>query len=231
MSQIWDQTFIDGLAESAEKDAVNRVDYLFFRFSMSSEAGKSVYTLPNYVRKIERITWRGYKVWPLSWREMCEINPATAVVSETTKTESSQSRPLYYCLHPTNYRNIRFYPTPNETIALDDSRIDYTDGIRARVIVSCYRAPFMDDYNYRMPSWIRRRLIKAYALRAAYLKEGKGQNLKASQYWDKKYSYLTEMFKTIVNGCYVSKRNRLGDGSSNFGKKPARPILPPNFEG
>src|SRR5512140_977981 len=100
MGVIWDESYLLSKLEEAERDAVGKVDYLFYRFTLGVTQGLSTVTLPSYVRKISRITWKGYKVWPISWREMKDLNPSAAVVSDDERYETSQGKPFYYCLHP-----------------------------------------------------------------------------------------------------------------------------------
>jgi hypothetical protein len=227
MAVIWEEQFLSDLATDAENDAVQKCDYLFTRFSIEVTSGQSVYSLPSYVRKIERVTWKGYKVWPVSFREMCELNPATMVASESEKVEAGTGKPLYYALHPNNIRNIRFYPTPNETLAADDTKVWTTTGIDDICCISAYRSP--DGSSNVLPDYLSRRTKKAYILQQAFLKEGKGQNLTASAYYAKKYMFQIELLKKINNGHFVSRRLRLSDALSEQGRRPARPVLPPNY--
>ncbi len=227
MPLIWQESFLNDLAQDAEKDAAQRVNYLFTKFSLAITAGQSVYTLPSYTRSILRITWKGYKVWPISWREMCEIDPASMVASESEKVEATQSRPYYYCIHPNNERNIRFFPTPNETVASDDTKVWGTTGITDIICVSAWRTP--DFETFVLPSYVSRRTKKAYALMMAFLKEGKGQNLKASAYYKSKYEFQINLLKSVVGGVFVSRRLRLSDQLRENPGRPGRPVYPANF--
>ena len=233
MPVIWDESYLLGKLEEAERDAVGKVDYLFYRTTISVTQGWSTVTLPSYVRKIARITWKGYKIWPVSWREMRDLNPSVAVVSDEERYETTQGKPLYYCLHPNNYRKIQFFPAPNESIAADPLGTADIMGtaIPNYVIVSCYRAPSTSNPSLQLPPYIARRTKKAYALREAFLIEGKGQNIKASDYYSQKYDWEIENFKKINNGVFVARRPQLSDklGGSGAGGRPARPVLPVNF--
>lgn len=227
MAIVWQESFLNDLMEAAEQDAAQKVDYLFTRFSLETTSGRSVYTLPSYIKSVSRVTWKGYKVWPISWREMCEIDPTTMVVSEADKVESTSGKPIYYCLHPNNIRNIKLYPAPNASLAVDDTKVWDTVGLATILCVSAWRNP---DYStFALPSYISRRTKKAYILNQAFLKEGKGQNLTASEYYSKKYQFQIDLLKRINEGHFVSRRLRLSDVVSSRGGRPARPVLPPNY--
>lgn len=231
MPLIWQDSYLSRYADDAETDAASQVDYLFHRFSFASVQGQSVYTLPTYCKSIKRITWLGYKVWPISWREMADMTPSTMVVSESEKYEAPQGRPRFYCLHPNDLHAIRFYPTPNQTLAAVSDPLTTRDKILAGVIISCWRAPDVTGTEFVLPSYISRRTKKCFVLMHAFRKEGKGQNMLASQYYKKKYDFQIELFKQINNQVYVSRRPRLADdfNLSGFGRRPGRPVLPPNF--
>lgn len=228
MPIVWEETYLNRLLRDAEYDAVNRFDYLFFRYSLQTTSGVSIYNLPNSVRKVMRITWKGKKVDPITWQEMAELTPSSFVGGPVT-VEAGGGTPRWYSLHPNNIRQIRFYPTPNETIAADDEGI-MGPNIRDTVIVSCYRAPILDDTFWSMPVYVRRRTAKAYALTRAFAREGKGQNLGASEYYTAKLEWLYENFRRINEGVYVSKKPRLNAGIQFSSARPGRPQLPANYE-
>lgn len=226
---MWNDSFLASLGEDGENNTVQKVEYLFTKFSLGLVQGQSVYILPAWVRNVQRITWQGYKVHPISFREMCELTPSTMVIDESTKYEAPMGRPLYYCLHPSDVRNIRFYPTPNEDLAIDDSKVWTRDGIGDICCVACYRS--YDGGEFKLPEYISRRTLKAFILGMAFLKEGKGQNLRAYKYYDGKYEFCLEILKRVNSLHFLSRRYRLSDtfNLDGFGKKPHRPVLPPNF--
>lgn len=226
--EIWSESYLQSQLEEAERYFVNQVDYIFFRFSIPISAGVSCYSLPSFVRKIVRIGYQGYRVEPISYHQMMELCPSSAVVNEGTKNEAPQSRPLYYCLDPKNRWGIKFYPTPPLDIAANDYNI-YGSGADNRVVISCWRAPLPGTTSLVLPDYIGRRTRKYYVLSKAFEKEGKGQNIKAAQYHGKKLDFAVEMFKKINSGVFVSKRPRLDESSLLVGRKPHRPVLPPDY--
>ena len=227
MPTIFSDTYLQRLLYEAERDAVNRVDYLFYRISLPIIAGQSVYRLPDEVRKIKRITWRGKKVDPLTWQEVASLSP-TSFVGGGANFEYSTSVPKYYSLHPNDIRNIRFYPTPNESLPLVEVGLEGPT-IGDCCIISCYRNPEqVENTPFQLPPYVQRRTTKAYAAWKAFSREGKGQNLTASEYYASKLEWLYRWFALINDGTFVSRRPRLLAESGDR-CKVAKPVLPPNF--
>src|SRR3970282_2161489 len=85
---------------------------------------------------------------------------------------------------------LRLYPRPNESLTVDDSDLFTGAGIKRRLIISYWRRPDSSGDYFEISDYIGRRLIKAGVLEEAFRKEGKGQNLQASQYWAGKKEFL-----------------------------------------
>ena len=237
---IWTDSLLSQLSADAEQEIVKQVDCLFHRFLLATTTGKSVYTLPNFVRGIRSIAWRGRKLEPASWEELTLLTPATAIVSEgggptypAVGNETSVSKPLWYALHPTNLFDIRFYPCPNETFT-DSAEDPYSPSPNgASCIVSCWRSPDSSesDQTALLPKYIDRRTRKAYVLWKAFEKDGQGQNSLAASFYKAKFDFLISQFRRINEGAFVSKRYSLDEGElsiDNF--RYPKPMLPSQFE-
>jgi hypothetical protein len=225
---LWDNTYLNTLLEEAESYISTEIDCIFDRFSIPITTGISVYTLPSYVNRIIRVTWKGKKLWPLTFQEFCLLNPTSAVI-DPSAVELSSSTPLYYIKHPTNFYDIRLYPTPSEDLAEISSNL-FGSNIATGVIISCYRDQDNSVDSLHLPLYIIRRVKKAYLLSRAFAKEGKGQNLQASQYYEKKLSLLIEALKVINSNVFIGK-TRVLNGAFNEGMyaTPGRPVLPPDY--
>lgn len=232
---IWSDDFLNKLAIDAEQQINQDLRCIYFKFCMATVTGQMVYTLPDYVRSVLRVTWRGRKLDPVSWEELGLLTPATVFVGpgDPGNVNSVVSRPLYYAMHPTNPWDIRLYPTPNETFSDtgDDPWGPTVNG--PACIVSCWRVPDVTftDPTLLVPPYIDRRTRKAWVLWKAYGAEGKGQSLLAAAYYKAKYDFLIEQFRAINEGCFISKKYAIDDGSlstNNF--RYPRPLMPANFE-
>jgi hypothetical protein len=86
--------------------------------------------------------------------------------------------------------------------------------------------------GYRLPDYIRRRLLKAYILSKAFLSEGKGQNLKAAKYWSAKWEYLSETYGNQVYDQLNTPRRLISNSGIGMRRHfPARPQLPISMQG
>jgi hypothetical protein len=139
-------------------------------------------------------------------------------------------RPLFYLRQGYGLNSIKFFPSPNANITYDDSNLNTQDGIRANVVVSAWRIADPTGSTHRIPDYIRETLVRYYVLSKAFAKEGKGQNLAAANYYSVQFERTLARFKLIVNHLFVSRTKFSTPMAGNqFGFKPPRPVLPPNF--
>lgn len=230
MANIWSDTYLNQVLTDAAHDIVSQVNCLFHRFYLETTSGTPVYTLPDKVKGIKRITWRGKELTPLSWMELEALAPGNAFISVGVNTDGTASVPQFYALHPTNILDIKFYPTPNESLSSTGGDPFSPTPNEERCTISCWRA--IDDSipEATLPGYVNRRTRKAFALWRAYGKEGIGQNSKASMYYQKRYKLLIDLFRKINGGTFACIRYAFDEGLPPMGRRPAKPVLPPNFE-
>lgn len=214
---IWTDEYLSQLIEDGERDIAARVSAIFTRFSINVSAGVRGITLPVSTMGIIQVTWQGKRVYPLYQSEMIEL-------SATYRTE--QGEPKFYLISNEGLLNLKFFPVPNVSIAADDSAI-YGSGIRDRVIVTAYRWPETQQATYHVPDYIARRTVKAFVLWRAFQREGKGQNLKAAQYYKNKYEILIREYRQVKESLTDAKV--ILDDRYRLGRKPPAPRLAPNF--
>jgi len=220
---IWTDALLDQLAADAQSDISVQVNCLFHRFYLATTAGTAEYTLPAKVRGVTRITWRGKKIDPTSWLDI-EI-----WYNGSQFIDPSQSTPQFYALNPNNVKKIRFYPSPDESFAATGDPYAPTAN-ESKCLISCWRSVESGVAAATLPSYTERRTIKAYVLWRAFEKEGKGQNLTAAAYYKRKYEFLISQFRRINEGAYIAKRYALGEDALLNQSRPAKPVLPANFE-
>lgn len=233
MPIIWEDAYLTNLLEEAEKRIASDVDLHFAKYALTIVLGTSTYSLNANIKKVMYITWKGKKLEPLDFNEANNLAYGKAVVSASVREEYSNGVPRYYTVHPNNLSVIRLIPTPNEAITPTGSEDlwDATD-IATQCVVSCYRYSDPASDEFALPDHLGRRYKKHYALYRAFLKEGKGQNLIASEYHKKKFQAQLATLKLINANTYVSKRNNLepSDLRSRGGYHPM-PQLPSNYPG
>lgn len=229
--QIWTDDFLNGLAAAAERQIVIDVPCIFQIMSLPTIQGVSVYTLPDFIKGIRRITWLGRKIEPLMWEQFVLLTPATVFVApgSSSNIETANSRPQWYALHPTNVKDIRFFPTPDLTFSGTDD--PYSPSPTSGCLIAYNSYINTSSPLTSLPPYIDRRTRKAYILWKAFEQEGPGQNTKAAGYYKNLYYFLIEQFKLINDGCFVSKKYTLGEGLYQLENyRYPKPLLPPNFE-
>src|SRR5580765_4403458 len=102
MPQIWTESYIWQLHNDADDEICNRLDLIYVRFPLHIIANQAIYTLPDWVRRVDAVYWKGKKVDPISYESMILFQ------NSTSSTES-----YYYCLWPTGIKDIRLHPAPN----------------------------------------------------------------------------------------------------------------------
>lgn len=235
---IWSESFIESLAAEAIGQIAIDVNCIWARECVATTSGISVIRLPNYVRTLRRVTWRGWTLDPVSWDGLIALTPATVFVNTNSPNSNTDNtvlgRPLNYAMHPTDPYDIRLFPTPNESFTTSGEPDPYTPTANSpSCIIDYWRKPDSTNSNpvISLPPYILRRTQKAFVLWHAFAAEGKGQNLRASTYYKQRYEFLINRFRLINEGCFVGKRYALDDGSlSTDGYFWPKPTLPPNFE-
>ena len=169
MSQIWSDQQLALWASDALADIAVNVPCIFARECLAVTVGRSVYTLPNYVRTLRRVTWRGRTLDPASWEELQLLSPATVFLAlgSSANVETSISLPLFYAMHPTNPYDIRFHPCPNESFTVGGEPDPYSPIPNSpSCIIDYWREPDTTGSNpvISLPPYIARRTQKAYVL-------------------------------------------------------------------
>jgi len=218
---IWNDEYLNYLLTRAEIEFSQKVPSIFTRFSLATTAGISVYDISaNNLVGIHRVTWKGIKLE--SWEHASAEQRNEWI---RPQDQGSQSRPLFYLSYEYGYGKIKFHPLPNEAITVDDTNINGSD-IANRVIISGFRLADPTGTTYRIPEYVRRRFTKYYAMEKAYLREGPGQDLRASQYFGDKYLLVVGHFKNIMNKIPKSVLIHFGERAPLTSKRLARPSLP-----
>lgn len=227
---LWTDAYLSDLAIEAELKISTEVPCIYVRFPLNIVQGTSVYDLsalstPQFLTGVIRITYQGWPVYPAFSNDLRNNVPSFKPASGDV-----ESRPYLYLRDGYGLNSLKFWPAPNATITYDASDITLSSSIRNNVIVSGWRLAD-STLGYNIPTHIRQTLVRYYVMAYAYKKEGKGQNLEASKYFESKYELLLSRFKKINSKLFISRLNFTRDFpiGRSYGVKPPRPSLPPNF--
>lgn len=216
MAVDFSDAYIQQLINDGETDIVTRLTPIFERKSIGVTAGTGTYTLPAYTLGIVAVTWKGKWIEPVN-RLNHEI--------EDANFRTTEGEPVKYSRYADGIDTIRFYPVPDETITADDTNI-YGSDIANRVIVSLFRSPDTSLSDFHIPSYIGRRVIKAYVCSRAFRIEGNGQNLQGAEFYERIYEDLMKEYASIKSTYYGNKIPYMNRQA--LGRK-RRPYLPRDF--
>lgn len=219
---IWNDDYLLDLQRRGEIDLSTDVPCIFNRFSLTIANGVATYSLPAGILSIIRITWKGRKIWPYDQR-----NAISAGIHIDPLTETSAGTPIIYVQHHYGFDKINFWPVPDETIGADDSKV-WGASIDDVVVVSCWQVADPTGSTYRIPEFLRRRLIKNYVNMKAYGKEGPSQDTQAVEYFKQKYNFCKDHFRRSVEQVPKAVQLQMQSSMSSTVRLP-RPRLPIEF--
>lgn len=210
---VFSSAQITKFSQQAEQDIAVAIKCIPFRVALSIVNGTAQYSLSDYCLSIREVLWKGFVLDPLPQRDL----------RQSLLSGTQAGRPYWYIFNNIGQLKIQLFPTPNETITADQTHL-YDTNIGSQCIVDLWRAP--DFSTYLIPSYFRRRLIKAYVMKECYAYESKGQNLKARDYWAKRYEQLLEDYSNIMNDLHNKPRNLVANTYNRGYPKVPRPMLP-----
>lgn len=226
---IWTDDYLNQLFTEAAEAVNIEVPCIYHREYIAVYSGSTYLTPSTYIKSILRITYRGIKLEPLTRLQMLAMFP-----KRFTDSTAYQGTPYYYYLEPGVYNqegSTRLYLTPVPMEDLSDSGGDpfSPQADEPYCTLSMYR--YVDDSNslYTIPDYISIPIRRAYALWQAFKKEGPGQDLKAANFWSQKYNFYLNFFKDLNNRVFIAKIRTL-TGNQRNDRRPAKPVLPSNFE-
>lgn len=195
-----------------EQEVSSDHPFLVDRFEIATSAGVGVYTLPDYVLSIRRITWLGKKLDPLpqrNFREVFQSNPA-------------QGDPFWYIYNNIGANKIQLFPSPGVTLTTGTD--PWGADISNYCIVEFYRAT--DNSTFVLPTWCKRQLLKYYVARRATSVDGPGNSLKLNKFFAQKWEQMKGEFVEVLNYLYTAPRKFVVSeivGSNYF---PGQAVLP-----
>lgn len=216
MSNPFDTTTTTRFEQNAEQEFASERPCIIDRISLDIVTGTGLYTLPSYLINIKRITYLGWKVYPLPHRDL----------RQSYQSGTQQGRPLWYIFNNIGQLQLKFFPVPSETIAAITGPTLYGSDIANCCVVEFYRQP--DFADFKIPAFFRQRLLTYYSNRRNFAMEGRTQDIKAANYWGKKYEAMKELYSNLLDDLNNKPRNLVASDNAQrpYGYTPPPPILP-----
>ena len=186
--------------------------FLVDRYSPPLVAGTSVYTLPDYVISIRRITYLGKKLDPLPQRNYREVFQSVA----------QEGWPFWYIFNNIGANKVQLFPTPQVTIPAGTNL--WGSDIPTSCIVEFNRAT--DNSTFVLPSWIRRQMLKQFVMKRKFELDGPGVNNKLAKYYDGKWQMSKGEFSELLDQLYYLSRKYMISEVVSSNYFPGQPVLP-----
>jgi hypothetical protein len=200
---------------------------------------KRDYILPEDLIGIMAITWKGYPVVPIGFEDYQKFSPHDIpvagegvfdpfvfdpVVFDTGGISGVYiGKPERYFFNREQFNTIRFYPAPNEVLTGGGNL--WGPDIQDKLIVQYFQRP---NESVKIPSYVRRLLLRNYTLWKSFEREGDTQNLEMANFYSALYTQLLDTFTLVNEGVFVSRIRQLG-GNSPAQSVPPRPQLPSRY--
>lgn len=186
------------------------------RISIALTLGQDIYTLPSYVNSIRRMTYLGWKIYPLPHRDL-----RASYLSGT-----QQSRPYWYIFNNIGQQQIKLFPIPSLSVTQVNTNLWGQPDIINGFIIEFFR---QSDYAVNsIPAFMRDRIRDNYANYRSFAMEGQYQNMKASKYYKDKYESISNIYVEMLDDLNNKPRNLVATDSAQrpYGYVPPPPILP-----
>jgi hypothetical protein len=213
-SELFQASTVSRFIDEGEGFFADEYNCILTRTALSVTSGTSLYAVPEDVKSIRRITWKGTKLDPLPHRNFREV----------FQNGTQQGKPFWYVFNNIGQFNLKFFPVPNETIASTSNDL-YGAEILNRVIIEYWQLPDASS-SITIPTYFRRRLLKTYAMRGCFGIEGSGQNVNNSKYFKNRWEFLSKKYGLLLGDLYNKPRKLIVNGITNSCYFPGSPILP-----
>lgn len=244
---VWNDSTLSKYVSQGEVQIGDSYNTIWIRFYLPIQSGVGTYQLPQNVKHITRITYRGFKVDVLTQKELALLSPVY---------RTQQSRPRWASWQFDGMTTLRLFPVPNEdllpfvsgtnrgalfnqfrfnqlrfnqrpTTTLGDVYSDTS--ITDTCIISAYLFVQEDPLILSLPDYAARRTIKNYVLWKCFAQEGDGQDPDVAQYYKKKFDIALAKIIAANTKVYANKQTQLSDVAIQRPWRKHWPVLPPTF--
>jgi hypothetical protein len=213
MPNLFTSNTITRLSQEGENAFAVMYPCIIKRIAPAIVSGQNLITIPDDVKSIQRVAYKGYKLDPLPQRNFREV----------FQNGGQQGKPFWYIFNNVGQNTLQLFPTPSENIAAATDNL-FGSAIINQFIITYYAVP--DYATYIIPDFFRRRLLKNYVLRGCFNIEGQGQNLKASKYFKQRWEQLSQLYGNLLCDLHNKPRKLVVNGITSAYYFPGQPILP-----
>lgn len=177
---------------------------------MDDVAHQALYTVPTDLIQIERVSYRGYRIEPISRRQAMTLDP---------QFQSTEGQVIAWVFDGDGLRVLRKIRIPAGVGTAGDTQLEYQRRMvfQATVLDPSELPDYMDKY------------ARFYALAKCYEREGEGQDLTASDHYMLRFEMGVTLALDRKEKAAAIRTRIIGGRDGMRPRKPARPVLPSNF--
>lgn len=206
--------------QQAEEELVKELRLVIDRWVIPVEEGVYLYTLPDYVFDIRRITWMGRQLNPYSGQEQ--------IWSGSTPTRYSGGEPREYIYNYVGLKTIRFFPTP--ALSLSSSGDPWSgEVIREQCVMEFFRPPDFDNEYLRLPEWFRNQFTRNFMLMKLHQMDAQNYESKLVKRFAERYEADVDFLRDFKLRLHKAEVNIHNQDQNFYRQQPGRPCLPWQF--
>lgn len=212
LTRIWSATEVDDYINKGFYHYCLRTGILWKRDStgMDDVAHQALYDLPTDAYLIERVSYKGYRIEPLSTSYARVLDP---------QYRTTEGQVVAWMQDGDGMRKLRKVRIPAGNGTAGDTQIEF----RRRMAKLTGPASTTELPNYLD------KYARFFALAKCYEREGEGQNLDAADHYMLRFEMGVDMAIGRENRQRGKRITIIGGREGERPTKPPRPVLPSNF--
>lgn len=212
LSRYWSAAEIDGYIREGFSEFCARTGILWKRSNAGCDdvAHQALYNLPTELLQIERVSYQGYRIEPISRHQAIVLDP---------RFESTEGQVVAWMTELDGLRKLRKVRIPAANGTVDDTQLEYQRQMVAMTLPG--HTSELPNYQDKYPRF--------YALSRAYEREGEGQNFNAADHYMLRFEQGVTLALARKEKAQATRTRILGGRDGQRPNKPARPVLPSNY--
>lgn len=208
--QIWASAEIDSYVKRGYDEFCIRTGILWKRSNtgLDDVAAQATYSLPAELYEVERLSYKGYRIEPISRTQAMMLDP---------RFESTTGGVISYMLEGDGLRTLRKIRVPTINGTAGDTQAEFTR-----------RGADLGSNNFELPHFMVK-YVRFYAMARAMEREGKGQDTEAAEHYMGRFEQGVAMALDRKEAVQATRTRILGSNEGKRRGKPPRPVLPSNF--
>lgn len=210
--QKWSRAEIDAKIRHGFDEFCQRTGVMWKRDNTGFDdvAHQALYDFPVDLLQIERVSYKGYRIEPISRRYGMAMDQRFLI---------TEGQVIGWMADGDGLRKLRKIRIPAGAGTAGDTQVEYT---RRMVAMTA------DGHTSELPNYMDK-YARFWALSKCYEREGEGQNLDAADHYMLRFEMGVDLALARKEKAAARRTRVLGGREGRRPTKPPRPVLPSNF--